>query len=145
MKESIQVVLAELGEAGCLALCLCELGKPGIKEGEAVSLILEGIRRGSIEYDEEDRSNPDNCFVNDHDAFMDLVTGERGWQSTMEKAAYRAKPGERIIECWKWEEAAKNKTITHRHFKLPHWDPYKNSQTLKYGHLENLRVFRRAA
>jgi len=145
MREGIQTLFAELGEAACLALCICELGKPDISEGEALSLILEGMRRGYIEYNEEDRDNPDNCFVANRDAFMDLVIGERGWQSTTEGARYRAKPGERIIECWKWKEAAKNTLITHWHFKLPRWDPWKNSQALKYGTLESLRVFRRAA
>lgn len=145
MREDVQTLLAELGEAACLALCICELGKPGITEAEGLSLILEGMSRGYIEYDEEDRNNPDNCFVANRDAFMDLVTGERGWKSTTEDAAYRPKPGEKVIECWKWEEHAKNKLITHTHFKLQQWDPYKNSQTLKYGNLESLRVFRRAA
>lgn len=145
MREGIQTLLAELGEAACLALCICELGKPGITEAEGLSLILEGMRRGYIEYDEEDRGNPDNCFVANRDAFMDLVTVESGWRSTIEGVTYRAKPGERIIECWKWEERAKNKVIVHTHFKLPKWDPYRNSQALKYGTLESLRVFRRAA
>jgi len=145
MREGIQTFLAELGEAACMALCICELGKPGLTEGEALNLILEGMRRGFIEYDEENRDNPDNCYVSDRDKLMNLVTGERGWRSNREKAGYRAKPGERVIEGWEWMERCKDRTINHLHFRLLKWDPIKNSRTVKNGKIESLRVFRRAA
>lgn len=145
MKEGVQTLLAELGEGACLALCICELGKPGLTEGEALSLILEGIRRRHIRYDEEDRNNPDNCYVADRDALMNLVTGERGWRSSKESPDYRARPQEKIIEGWEWKEYAKNRIITHHHFRLPDWDPIKNSVTVKLGKIESLRVFRKTA
>ncbi len=145
MREGIQTFLAELGEGACLALCICELGKPGLTEGEAVNLILEGIRRGFIEYDEENRDNPDNCYVADRDGLMKLVTGERGWRSDKENADYRAKPGERVVEGWEWIECCRDKAIKHQHFRLVKWDPIKNSRTVKNGKIESLRVFRRAA
>jgi len=145
MSESIQTLLAELGEGACLALCICELGKPGLIEAEALSLILEGIRRGYIDYDENNRYNPDNCFVRDRNAFMNVVTGERGWTSTREKPEYKARPSEGVIEGWEWQERLKDRTILHQHFKLTIWDPIKNSTTVKHGKLTSLRVFRRAA
>jgi hypothetical protein len=145
MREGIQTVLAELGEAACLALCICELGKPGIPEAEALGLILEGMDRGFIDYDEANRDNPDNCFVANRDAFMVLVTREKGWASTTEEPGYRAKPGERVIERWAWEEKTANKVAMHQHFRLKSWDPYRDSQTVKKGALESLRVFRKAA
>jgi len=145
MREGIQSLFAELGEAACLALCICELGKPGLTEGEALSLIIEGIRRGYIKYDEDNRDNPDNCFVADRDGLMNLVTGERGWTSTKEKADYLIKPRERVIEGWEWKEFCKNKLITHQHFKLESWNPIRNSLTVKNGKIESLRVFRKAA
>ncbi len=145
MRQGVQTLLAELGEAACLALCICELGKPGLSEGEAVSLILEGMKRGYIIYDENDRSNPNNCFVQNRDALMELVTGQKGWTSTKENPAYKEKPGERLIECWMWEEKAGGKVIPHTHFRLPGWDPLKEARTVRYGRLESYRVFRRRA
>jgi hypothetical protein len=76
---------------------------------------------------------------------MDIVTGQKGWKSTTEKPDYRPRKDERIIECWRWNEKINAKVINHTHFKLSNWDPYKNSNTLKYGYLESLRVFRRKA
>ena len=145
MREGVQTLLAELGEGACLALCICELGKPGLTEAEALSLILEGIRRRYIEYDENNRNNPDNCYVADRDGLMNLVTGEQGWRSTREKPGYTIKPGEKVIEAWEWLERLKGKCIAHQHFRLATWDPIKNSQTVKNGALQSLRVFRRAA
>jgi hypothetical protein len=145
MRQGVQTFFAELGEAACLALCICELGKPGLSEGEAVSLILEGMERGYIIYDENDRSNPNNCFVQNRDALMELVTGQKGWTSTKENPAYKEKTGERLIECWVWEEKAAGRTIVHQHFRLPGWDPIKDARTVRYGQLESYRVFRRAA
>ena len=145
MREGIQTFLAELGEGACMALCICELGKPGLTESEALRLILEGMRRSFIEYDEENRDNPDNCFVANRDGLMNLVTGERGWRSSKENSDYRAKPGERVIEGWEWIERCKDRIIKHQHFKLVKWDPIKNSRTVKNGKIESLRVFRRAA
>lgn len=145
MRQGVQTLLAELGEAACLALCICELGKPGLSEAEAVGLILEGIARGYIDYDENDRSNPNNCFVRNRDAFMEMVSGQKGWASTKEGSGYKAKPGEKLIECWNWEEKAAGRTIVHQHFRLPGWDPIKDARTVRYGRLESYRVFRRAA
>lgn len=145
MRQGVQTLLAELGEGACLALCICKLGKPGITEGEALNLILEGIRRGYIRYDEEDRNNPDNCFVADRDALMNLVTGERGWRSSKETPGYKPKVGEKIIEGWEWRECGKNRIIMHQHFRLQDWDPVLHSSTVKNGSVESLRVFRKAA
>jgi len=145
MREGIQTLLAELGEAACLALCVCELGKPGISEGEALNILLEGIERGWIDYDEEHRDNPDNCFVEHRDELMELVTGQEGWTSTTETPAYRLKPGEKCIECWMWREHTKERELLHQHFKLKHWDPYHDSMTVRNGYLQSLRVFRRRA
>jgi hypothetical protein len=144
MRPGIQVVLAELGEAACFALCICELGKPGISEGEALELILEGMGRGYIDYDEQHRDNPDNCFVRDRDGFMDLVTGESGWKSTTEGADYRPKVGERIIEYWEWTEHLKDRDVVHKHFKLRNWDPYLASRTVYFGTKKGARVFRKS-
>jgi len=143
MRQGVQTLLAELGEAACLALCICELGKPGLSEGEAVSLILEGMKRGYIFYDENDRSNPNNCFVQNRDALMELVTGQKGWASTKEGSSYKAQPGEKLIECWVWEEKAAGRTIVHQHLRLPGWDPLKDARTARYGRLASYRVFRR--
>lgn len=145
MRQGVQTLLAELGEAACLALCICELGKPGLTEAEAVSLILEGIARGYIDYDEHDHSNPNNCFVRNRDAFMELVSGQKGWTSTREGSDYQERPGEKLIECWMWEEKAGGKVIIHQHFRLPAWDPIKDARTVRFGRLESYRVFRRAA
>ncbi len=143
MREGIQSLFAELGEGACFALSICEMGKPGISEEEALGLILKGIQKGYIDYDENNRDNPKNFFVENRDAFMDIVSGEKGWKSSSENPRYRSKENERIIECWRWNEKRGNKEIAHCHFKLKNWDPYKNSETLKYGYLESLRVFRR--
>lgn len=143
MRQGVQTLLSELGEAACLALCICELGKPALSEAEGVGFILEGMKRGYILYDENDRSNPNNCFVQNRDALMELVTGQKGWTSTKENPAYKEKPGERLIECWVWEEKAAGRTVVHQHFRLPGWDPLKDARTVRYGRLESYRVFRR--
>jgi hypothetical protein len=145
MRQGIQVLFAELGEAACLALCICELGRPGIAEGEALELILEGMERGFIDYDEANRDNPDNCFVSDRDSFMALVTGTTGWKSTKETPDYLPAIGERIIEYWEWTERLKDRLVIHTHFKLKGWDPYPASRTVRFGRKAGLRVFRRAA
>ena len=145
MRQGIQTLFSELREAGCLALCICELGKPGISESEAVGLILEGIARGFILYDEHDRQNPNNFFVQDRDGFMEMVTGQARWRSTREGPGYKPKPGEKLIECWKWDEKLGGKIISHQHFRLPNWDPIKEARTVRYGQLESYRVFRKAA
>lgn len=144
MRPGIQVILTELGEAACLALCICELGKPGISEGEALELILEGIEHGYISYDEKNRDNPDNCFVRDRDTFMDLVTGETGWKSTTEGANYLPHAGERVIEYWEWIEHLKDRDVVHKHFKLRNWDPYLASRTVYFGKKTGARVFRKS-
>jgi hypothetical protein len=143
MRQGVQTLLAELGEAACLALCICELGKPGISEGEALENILEAIRRGWIDYDEQNRNNPDNCFVKQRDELMELVTGQKGWTSTTEAPGYQPKPGERCIECWMWVEHTRGSTTKHQHFRLNDWDPYHDPLTVKNGYLQSLRVFRR--
>ena len=145
MRQGVQTLLAELGEAACLALCICELGTPGLPESEAVGLILEGIRRGYILYDENDRQNPNNFFVQDRDGFMEMVTGQATWRSTRESPGYKPKPGEKLIECWKWDETLAGKIISHQHFRLPNWDPIKEARTVRFGQLESCRVFRKAA
>jgi hypothetical protein len=145
MRQGVQTLLAELGEAACLALCICELGKPGLSEGDAVDLIRRAIDLGYIDYDEKDRSNPNNCCVRNRDAFMDMVSGQRGWKSTKEGPGYTARPGEKLIECWSWNETTDGKVIAHQHFRLPGWDPIIEARTVRYGHLESYRVFRRGA
>lgn len=145
MRQGVQTLLAELGEAACLALCICELGKPGLSEAEAVGFILDGMQRGYIFYDENDRSNPKNCFVQNRDGLMNLVSGQAGWRSTKEGPGYTPRPGERLIECWVWEEKAAGRTIVHQHFRLPAWDPLKEARTVRYGRLESYRVFRKGA
>lgn len=145
MRQGVQTLLAELGEAACLALCICELGKPGLSEGEAVDLIRRAIDLGYIDCDEKDRSNPNNCCVRNRDAFMDMVSGQAGWKSTKEGPGYKARPGEKLIECWSWNETTDSKVIAHQHFRLPGWDPIIEARTVRYGHLESYRVFRRGA
>ncbi len=123
MKQGVQTLLAELGEAACLALCICELGKPGLSEAEAVGFILDGIKRGYIFYDEKDRGNPSNCFVQNRDAFMELVTGEKGWASSREGPGYKAKPGEKLIECWNWEREGCRQDNSPPALQAARWDP----------------------
>lgn len=143
MRQGIQTMLAELGESACLALCVCELGKPGISEGAAIDYICTAIQKGWIDYDPEHRENPNNCFVEKRDELMQLVTGQQGWTSTTEAPNYKLKPGEKCIECWVWREPAKGRVLLHQHFRLKDWDPYHDSMTVRYGFLQSLRVFRR--
>ncbi len=139
MREGVQSFFAELGEAACLALCICELGKPGLSEAEAVSLILQGIEKGFIDYRWQDRQYENNLFVSNRDAFMNLVTGQDGWKSRVEPPSYTLKAGELAVSCWEWRDSG----TLRRHFRLADWDPILDSQTVRHGALASLRVFRK--
>ena len=145
MKEGVQRLLSEIGEAGCLALCIVQLARPEASEGAAVDVLIEAIRRGFVSYDASRPEHPDNLFVRDRDGLFALASGESGWRSRTEGASYRAKGGERVIEAWEWEEMREHGArVLRGHFRLPGWDPLPGSRTVAKGRLAGYRVFAKA-
>lgn len=145
MREDAQILLSEMGESSCLALTIVQAGKPECTLGEAVDLTLAGIALGYITYDWESRANPENLFVADRDAFLNMVTGESGWKSTRETAGYRAAPGEIAIESWEWREELRGTVALHTHFRMHDWDSWRGSKAVTHGALVGYRIFRKAA
>jgi hypothetical protein len=70
-----------------------------------------------------------------------LLTGKLATVRKTDDVNYRPAANEYIVERW---ERPTPKMI-YSHFKLLDWDSLHNSQTVKYGKLVSLRVFRLTA
>jgi hypothetical protein len=139
MKQGIQTFFQEIGEAACYALCIVKLAEKitggDIPPFEALQL---GISNRHIYYNGNDRFDADNFYVADPAAFLSRLTGKT---VTVRKEANTACGGaadEYIVQCWQREMTGK--IITH--FRLSDWDSLHDSQTVKYGRLASLRVFK---
>lgn len=139
MKEGIQILLAEAGEAACYALDIIDIAEEEtLRPADVVGAIQRGIDAKMIRYNERDRNDPNNFFVEDPAGFLTLMTGE-GW--TVEKVGpeYEAKPGEQLVDRWE----APGVTGIHNHFRRPKWDSWPGSKAVMYGKIVSRRVFRR--
>jgi len=87
----------------------------------------------------------EDCYIIDPEALMQLMTGIK-W--IVSKSGPIFKPGEGDIEILRFERVETTKTWAH--FVLGDgkgtvkYDPYGDSQTVKYGTLVSKRIFRRA-
>ena len=141
MKPGIQTFLAEAGEAACYALAIIKLSRRIEGEfGDPVEDLVAGINHGFIHYNWADPDDNDNFFVTNPEEFLGFLTG-RAWTVRKESPDYLAKPGELIVQ--RWERQITGQTISH--FRLPDWDSFVNSKTVKFGKVASLRVFAPAA
>ena len=140
MKEGIQTFLAEAGESACYALCIVRIAEMFTRrEFDPLTALQRGIELGCIKYNPADANDNDNFYVERPDDFLGLLTGEL-WSVTKEPADYKWGQGEFVVERW---ERSRPANVT-GHFRLPNWDSLVWSQTVKYGKVASLRVFRRA-
>jgi hypothetical protein len=138
----IQTFFQEAGEAACYALCIAKIAeKITGKPIEPVDAMLIGIKWESIYYNWDNPDDPDNFYVKYPDKFLSLLTGRLATVRKIDDVNYRPASNEYIVERW---ERPTPKMI-YSHFRLPDWDSLHNSQTVKYGKLVSLRVFRLTA
>jgi hypothetical protein len=138
MKQGIQTLLAEAGEAACYALAIIEIAERVTgRKADPLDALYQGIERGYIYYNEQDQNDNDNFFVEDPPALLAMLTGVR-W--TVEKTGPEYVParGEYVVD--RWERAITGAVIAH--FRLPDWDSLYDSQTVRYGRIVSRRVFR---
>jgi len=136
----IQSYFQAAGEAACYALSIIKLAEQisGLPLDPYQSL-LAGTNSGCVTYNKENPADPDNFYVADPEGFLRRLAGVTA-TVRKEAADYRPAPDEYIIQCW--ERQVTGKTITH--FRLPDWDSLADSQTVKYGRIASLRVYKAA-
>lgn len=137
IKEKIQSFMQSAGEYGCYALSIIKLAE--MENGEHIDLIValeSGIDKKYIKFNYDDYNDPDNFYVLYAHKFLSLLTNQV-WIMRHERADYKPKQGEYIIQ--RWERATTGKTYSH--FRLPEWDSLADSQTVKYGKLVSTRLF----
>ena len=139
MKPGIQTFMAEAGEAACYALCIVRIAEVYTRrEFDPLIALQRGIDLGQIKYNPTNANDNDNFYVERPDDFLGLLTGEL-WRVTKEAADYKWGDGEFVVERWERVRPA----LTTGHFRLPTWDSLIGAQTVKYGQVASLRVFRR--
>jgi hypothetical protein len=139
MRQGIQTLFSEAGEAGCYAFSIIEIAERVM--GRAIGPVYamyEGIARGYIYYNDMDKNDNDNFFVRNPPAFLSFLTGIQ-WAVEIVPSSYTAKPGEYVVDRWERKQTG----IVSAHFRIPDWDSLHNSQTVKYGKIVSKRVFRR--
>jgi len=137
----IQTFFQEAGEAACYALCIAKIAERITGNAiEPIDALLGGIERKFIHYNWSDPEDPDNFYVNNPEAFLCLLTGKRATVIKTDNINYRPASNEYIAERWERPTAK----MVYSHFRLQEWDSLRDSQTVKYGKLVSLRVFRLA-
>jgi hypothetical protein len=137
--QGIQTFFQKAGEAACYALCIVKLAEKITGNSvEPLEALLIGIERKAVYYNWENPDDPDNFFVKDPEAFLSMLTGKRVSVRKEEIFFYQPAPNEYVVQRW---ERPTPKMI-YSHFKLPDWDSLCNSQTVKYGKITSLRIFR---
>lgn len=133
MRKKIQSFFLSAGSFACYAFCIIRLAeKITGTDIDVMSALQAGIDKGFIRFDEDCLSSPNNFYVLEPAKFLEYLSG---WKCNVKKEAvdYKPKDGELCVQCWK--------RLKSTHFRLPDWDPLENSQTVKYGALDSLRVF----
>mgnify|MGYP005845877193 CR=1 FL=1 len=127
MHEGIQKDLFYLGKYGCYFLSILKLCERFNEAPiEPIQAYRECFHEGLISAD---------CYVRNPEKIMSKYTSYN-WE------VYKTIPGDvfgAVVERW----SRKGTMVEEAHFKLPDWDPWGGSDTVKYGYLESLRVFRR--
>lgn len=141
--EGVQSFLTAAGESACYALCIIKTAErvTGVIKNPLDALV-NGIDGGYIKYNWDNPNDPDNFYVSDPAGFFRnlALSNINNFRVTVRKenAGYCPQSNEYIVQCW--ERQVTGKTITH--FRLPDWDGLHNSQTVKYGKVASVRVFK---
>jgi hypothetical protein len=139
MRQGIQTIMAEVGEAACYALDIAEIAnRINKQETPVMETLIKAIDSGYIYYNWSNISDNDNFTVLKPAEWLSQLTSEK-WSVEKVPADYAPKPGEYVVD--RWERQVTGKTIGH--FRLPDWDSLADSQTVKYGKIVSRRVFRR--
>jgi len=139
MKHSIQTFFAEAGESACYALDIIKIAEIYTRrEFDPIIALQRGIETGYIKYDPQNPQDNDNFYVSDPASYLGLLTGEL-WSVTKEAPDYIPKLTDWVVERWERTRGQ----VTTSHFRLPDWDSLYDSQTVKYGKIASLRIFRR--
>lgn len=137
MKNGIQSFLISAGDNACYALDIIKLAEEVLNQHIDIIVALEsGIDKKYIKFNYDDYNDPDNFYVLYAHKFLSLLTNQV-WIMRHERADYKPKQGEYIIQ--RWERVTTGKTYSH--FRLPEWDSLADSQTVKYGKLVSTRLF----
>ena len=139
MKQGIQTMLGEAGEAACYALDIIEIAERERRQKlNLIEALCQGIDRGYIHYNAKDPDDNDNFFVQDPPALLSMLAGGR-WTVEKTGPGYIPAPGEHVVD--RWELVRTGAVIGH--FRLPDWDSLQDSMTVRYGKIVSKRVFRR--
>jgi hypothetical protein len=140
MKQAIQTFLAEAGESACYALDIIKIAEIfSRRDFDPLVALQRGIETGFIAYDPQNPNDNNNFYVKDPASYLGMLTGEL-WTVTKEYPDYKPMLTDWIVERWERTRGQ----VTTSHFRLPDWDSLLDSQTVKYGKIASLRVFRRA-
>jgi hypothetical protein len=137
--EARQLKFAQIGATGCQIDAMRFNGEQ--ETGGYIDLYrfhLDGMAVGLVGPDCAVLDNPTH---DSHDLLMNMLTPGKTWKSTLESPTYVAKPGERLVLYWEWQDGA----TLHTHFTTPDYDPYGASLTVKNGKLMKIRAYRRVS
>ena len=132
MNEPRQFQFYQIGMYGCQLLSMIH-----IAEGETGTYIdayqtyLALIRKNLLRTD---------CYLLDHDPVLNSLTWGKKWVSSLEAPDYVLQSGEHEVQHWIWQESL---STLHEHYICPDYDPYGASLTVKNGHMQGKRVYRR--
>jgi hypothetical protein len=133
MKQGIQSFIKSIGDSGCLVLCMIKIAEI---HRQRIYNPFEVISRAL----EEDWLSED-MFVKNPEAIMQFLTDERWEYSHNSISTPRVNGKVYCIE--RWERSTTAGTTSH--FRLPEWDPLKDSQTVKYGRIASYRILRKVS
>jgi hypothetical protein len=141
MKQGIQTLMGEAGEAACYALCIIEIAERATGNYiDPIDAFLKAFDRKYIYYNDKDPNDNNNFFVDNPSGFLSMLAGGK-W--TVEKAAagYVPYSDEYVVDCWE-RSATGKKTV---HFRLADWDSLTSSLTVRLGNIVSKRVFKRTS
>jgi hypothetical protein len=138
MREGIQTLLQEAGEAACYALAIIKIAEEVLgTELPCVESLLRGVDNACIYYNRQDQNDSDNFYVTDPARFLSVLTSKPCSVRKEADITYTAKANEFTVQCW--QRTKTGQVITH--FRRPAWDSLVSSLTVRQGHLVSLRIF----
>lgn len=134
MRQGIQTLLESAGNYACYFLCVLELAERIKKTMFNVETIFENaVQQGFVYVNMNDFRDKENFFMSNPAGMLSFLTKKK-YRATIENRDYKPKPGELVVELWKYEGR--------QHFRLPDWDSVQDSVIVSKGRLEGYRIFR---
>lgn len=135
--DGIQDFCACIGEEACYAIQLIGVAEDIMKRPfPLITSLVRGIQTGCIEFNQNDKNDPDNFFVNDPEEFLRILTGLHVSVRKVEGNTYIPKSNEWVIDLWKDDSRGK----LYYHFRSKYFDSLSNSKTVKFGYITSQRV-----